>query len=346
MRVFLKAPIGAFTGYGRDGIGIAQALVKMGHDVTLAPTSCAPPLPTTVAALLTKYPEKPTDLAIHHISPDQLGITDEQNNQSHLSVGWSMWEFFGFGPTRLPAITERLSNYRHVFAYDETTLAAFKEARPEKPMSILQGGYSPKFWLSEALRDWYSDELRLCMVGALGPRKDPYVAAEAVSELREEGLNVTLTMKAAMPCEIHPLFDEVYASKGVKVIRETWTDSQIKKLYENSHVYLSTSWGEGKNLPALEAGTTGCALILSDVGGHRQWATKDYAILVGGQLAAHEEGMTSLRVDKELLKDAIRTVYGDRARLRRMGEQAKMQLPPSMSWEAVMHRLFARLDSI
>lgn len=343
MRIHLKAPIGAFTGYGRDGIGICQTLIEQGHDVTVSPTSANPPIPIDVAMLLTKYPQAPFDLVIHHVSPDGLGVTTDQLERSHLTIGWSMWEFNGFG-FRLPDIRNRMENYRHIFAYDHTSAEAFATARSEG-VSVLQGGYTPDFWSSEATRDWYSDELRLCMAGALGPRKNPYVAAEAVQELREEGLNVHLTLKCSTPIEIHPAFDVAYKD-CVTVVRVPWTDSQIKEMFESSHIYLAPSWGEGKNLPALEAGTTGCALMLSDIGGHREWASPDFAVMLPGALAEHEPGLGSLRVDKEILKAQIKALYEDRARLRQMGEQAAQQLPPSMSWEAALNRLFARLGSI
>jgi glycosyltransferase involved in cell wall biosynthesis len=345
LRIHLKIPIGSFTGYGRDGIGLSQTLIAMGHDVTLMPTSCNPPIPPDVADLLTKYPASPQDLVIHHVSPDGLGVTPDQLERAYMTVAWTMWEFEKFGPSREENIKARLENYQHVFVYDDTSYKAVTELRPEG-VSILQGGYMPDFWRSEVTRDWWSDELRLIMAGALGPRKDPYVAAEAVRQLKEEGLNVHLTLKCSTPYEIHPLFDQAYKD-CVTVVRDTWPDSTLKKHYEQSHIYIATSWGEGKNLPALEAGTTGCALLLSDVGGHRGWAKgSDFAQLLPGVIEEHEIGMPSLRVKVDTVKEALKGLYEDRQRLRMMGEAAERQIPREMSWDAVVPRLFAKLNSM
>jgi glycosyltransferase involved in cell wall biosynthesis len=345
MRIHLKIPVGSFTGYGRDGIELTRVFLEHGHDVTLTPVSCNPPIPPEVAHLLTKYPSYPQDLTIHHLSPDQLGIHEHQVERSHLNIAWTMWEFLKFGPTREDSIKQRLENYDHVYVYDETSYSAISELRPEG-VSILQGGYAPDFWRSTGSRDYFDDQLRLCMAGALGPRKDPYVAAEAVRQLRDEGLNVHLTLKCSTPHEIHPMFDVAYKD-SVTVVRDTWPDSTMKELYENSHIYLATSWGEGKNLPALEAGTTGCALLLSDCGGHRQWGrSSDFATLMKGDIQEHEVGLPSVRMDVEVVKCHIKELYENRTKLREMGEAAAVQLPREMSWEAVVQRLYAQLNTL
>ena len=118
-------------------------------------------------------------------------------------------------------------------------------------------------------------------------------------------------------------------------------------MYERSHIYIATSWGEGKNLPALEAGTTGCALLLSDVGGHRQWAAGSaFATLMPGHREAHEPNMESIRVPVETVKQSITALYEDRAKLRSMGEAAERDLPPSMSWESAARRLLAAVNAL
>ena len=344
MRIHLKIPLGAFTGYGRDGIDLTKTLLSQGHHVTVMPLNVAPPIPPEVALVLCEYPEWPVDISLHHLSPDNLGINEEHLKRSYFTAGWTMWEFNGFG-SREEAQRERLKNYPHIFAYDETSRDALSTVY-DGSLSILQGGYSPDFWSSEAPRDWLSDELRLVMAGALGPRKNPYVAAEAVRQLKEEGVNVRLTLKCSSIWDIHPVFDQAYKD-CVTVIRDPWTDSQMKELFERSHIYIGTSWGEGKNLPALEAGTAGCALLLSDCGGHRQWAAgMDYAVLMPGYIEEHEKGLGSVRLPVETVKKEIARLYEDRATLRMMGERASIDLPRQMSWDTVTHRLFAAINAL
>lgn len=343
MRIKLNIPIGAFTGYGRDGIGLSRALMKLHHDVTLGPVTITPPIPREVAMLLTKYPETPQDLVIDHLPPGQLGIPPEDRGKAHKHIAWSMWEYCTFPEKNREAVAARLETYDHVFAYDETSLKSFVFAKGNSDnMSILQGGYEPEPWRSEVQRDWYSDELRVCMLGDLGPRKDPYVAVEVVRELREEGMNIRLFLKSTGNFA-HPAFKDYCTAHGTTIIEGEWADSQIKAFYESCHVYLSTSWGEGKNLPALEAGTTGCALIISDCGGHRQWGYPNLADFIPGEWFEHKDGLTALKLSKDVVKEHLTRAYNDRQRLRHLGEQAAMQLPVMMSWDAVVQRLFTKL---
>ena len=72
---------------------MAEALVRKGIDVYLQPTGVQPPLPASVAHLLTKNLEAPFDLVINHVDPMVLGASDEQVMASDVRVAWSMWEF-------------------------------------------------------------------------------------------------------------------------------------------------------------------------------------------------------------------------------------------------------------
>jgi glycosyltransferase involved in cell wall biosynthesis len=47
---------------------------------------------------------------------------------------------------------------------------------------------------------------------------------------------------------------------------------RLRSLYNESAVFLATSWTEGWGLPGCEALLCGCALAATDVGGHREYA--------------------------------------------------------------------------
>lgn len=64
MRVLLKGAVGDDGIEGRDLIGIANTLARMGADVHFAPGHVTPPLPPSTTALLTKSPQDSYDLMI------------------------------------------------------------------------------------------------------------------------------------------------------------------------------------------------------------------------------------------------------------------------------------------
>jgi len=50
------------------------------------------------------------------------------------------------------------------------------------------------------------------------------------------------------------------------------TQLRLRELYNQASVFLSPSWAEGWPLPPAEAMACGCALVATDIGGHREYA--------------------------------------------------------------------------
>lgn len=57
-------------------------------------------------------------------------------------------------------------------------------------------------------------------------------------------------------------------------------DIEIADIYNNSHIFISTSWSEGFGLPPLEAMACGCAVILANSGGVNEYAESEYNCLL------------------------------------------------------------------
>lgn len=342
LRIKLSAPFAKHEGYGNDGLGIVKALLNRGIEVYLDPTYVIPPISREVAMLLTQEPNPPYDVHIKHVNPIASRLTDLEKSQSYRHILWSMWENSSFSDIRNPSeVAECLSDYDKILAYDETSVEAFNSLGTETPVSILQGGYDPEPWTGNdrrplVRRDWNAEEFVFVMAGSITPRKDPYVALRALSKLYNEGYKIKFYLKTLKPGSLPPLLQEAYPF--LEILEGAWTESQMRDLYERAHCYLGPSWGEGKNLPAIEAGTTGTALILSDVGGHRVWTHPAFATLVGGEYAS-VEGETSLRVDADALAEACRDLIDNRDKAAAMGEQASRILPVSMNWDRVIDRL-------
>lgn len=93
VKVLVKTPISAYTGYGRDGIGLVQALLRCGADVYLQPTHVSPPLPPEITRLFEKPLQKPFDLVIDHEDPARLEVPSALRKEEGVTLAWSMWEY-------------------------------------------------------------------------------------------------------------------------------------------------------------------------------------------------------------------------------------------------------------
>lgn len=336
--VLLKIPLSAATGYGHDGFSLSRALTVAGLDVRLLPTDVTPPLPMPVAQLLVKDLNIDFDYLIHHVDPNSLGLTEGEKRLPAKKIAWTMWEYTGFPPEISENLSEKLRGYDLLFVYDEVSAGALQPYADAAgvPLRILQGGYWADEWkVPQAERDW-SAPFRFCMVGQLGPRKNPHVAIKAFEDVRKEHPTAELHLKTNVRT-LHPAMEE--HNPGLKIHYTLWTPAQLQAFYLSSHCYVAPSWGEGKNLPALEAMTSGIPAIYSDIGGHRQWGTSDVGWPVGGVMAEHAPGLGSLRVDQKALTEAMLKAVGDREATRRKGEVAAALIPAMCDWSVVVRKL-------
>lgn len=344
-KVFLKGPLTPWSGYGRDVIGLASALNRANYDVTIFPTAVNTPLPIDVAYLLTKAVEPPYDIVIHHIDPDACGLTDAEKQLAPVRILWTMWEYLSFGPERTEEVRSSLSDYNLVLGYDDVTCHALSLAQPEDSsveVATLQGGYDPEIWqVDPAERDW-DGTFRYSMVGMLGLRKNPWVAIDAFNELKAErkDFDAELHLKTMSP-GLHPKMEESFP--GLRIHYIAWPPEVLREFYLRTHCYLGPSWGEGKNLPAIECSTTGAPAAVTNFGGHVQWAREEWSYLLDFEWGEHETGMISARVKKDHLKEVMARVYENRSEAREKGLLAAKTLPVMMSWDAVVERFAAKV---
>lgn len=331
LSIALRAPINPTTGYGRDGIGLALALQAAGARVTLQPTFITGGVPQALADLLVQEPETSFDAIIHHVEPENLGLTVRDLDDASLRIAWTMWEFLKFSQTQSEKIVPRLRGYDRLLAYDQTSAAAFRALQADTPIEVLQGGYSPAEWLTDShtpLRDWDADTFVFTIAGDLTPRKNAFAACRVAQQLKADGVDVVLRVKsrAKMPKQVASLYPDVEFYDGV------WEQAKMRDFYASSHGYVAPSWGEGKNLPALEAATTGAVPVLSACGGHVQWADPDAAVLVTGTYNTYDE-TPFLVVDEGEMYDACKALAQDRDLARSMGERAASLYPQTMGWD-------------
>jgi glycosyltransferase involved in cell wall biosynthesis len=349
-KVLFKTPLQTTSGYGRDGIFLSESLMHRSVDLHLDPTQVSIPLPETITHLFHK-PRPPFDaraehngfdIGICHVWPQEIEWYPRLPQYCDKLIAWSMWEFNGMGGNDTN-FKKRLDLFDLVLAYDATTAEAFAPyvEDPDR-LRVLQGGYNSEWWTpkdGDPVRDWDAETFVFVMNGTMNKRKAPWTAIQAFNILKLEygdAFNAEMHMKtygSNLPPGV------ANSIPGLKVIVEAWNDTQIRHFYQRAHCLISCSWGEGKNLPALEAQTCGMPVLVSACGGHLEWAREDWAYLIGGTMGEHSPGMASLRVDPYELAEKMWHIYNNRSEAKQKGELASRVIPQMCDWDRVLERL-------
>jgi glycosyltransferase involved in cell wall biosynthesis len=354
LKVLIRTPLNMYSGYGRDGCGIARALVNWGCDVFIEPTYVSPPLTKDIAELLTKHLQAPFDLLIQHSDPDNIGITKPAAACSDVVVGWSMWEFSRPLPLsqRSSSFAKRLSPFDLFLMYDQVALDAWKPYGPKsQAWSVLQGGYESDEWKNFPGRDWFGDRFMFIMSGQLHNRKNPYCVISAFNELKHEYPDSFAGARLGLHTTIgDPLVIFGNLIPGMKVWHEMWEKSVLEEFYHAAHVLVAPSRGEGKNLPALEMMSTGGAVAATAWGGHMGWLNQEYAYGLGYELTPtdpqHPEWAHDAKVSVETMKQFMWYAYNNRAEVRDKAELAANIIPKMMDWSVVVESLFRRIRDL
>lgn len=351
LKVLLKSPFSVYTGYGNDGIGLAQALIRSGVDVYLQPTHLDAPLPPDVLSLLGKRLEAPFDLMLHHVDPGQMGLLPEERRASRVTVGWTMWEYTTFANLKGKSkLRKSIENYDLILGYDQVTLDCFKPYQSKRgfpELAVLQGGFLPENW-PKVEKDWFSDRFGFAMCGVLSERKDPFVTIMAFKELKEEYPEefepAELHLKTTSP-GLHSAMEQ-WVPK-LRVHYASWPEDVLKEFYATQHVLCAPSRGEGKNMPALEFQSMGGAVIATNWGGHTGWLSPEYAYPLDYKLMPLDDNpkVMNARADKDHMKALMLHTFRNRAEVKRKAELASQIIPQTMSWDTVVQKLFIRISS-
>lgn len=363
MKILIRAPFSAFTGYGADGIGLTRALLRWGADVYLDPTHVSAPLPPEVAELLTKEVQAPFDLYINHVDPGLLNHPKENLEHIDVAVAWTMWEYTNLdnaSDSVREDLRERLENFDVVMGYSDVDPGCF-EPYYDGPIVVQQGGFDPSMW-PQVERDWDSPEFRFAMIGVLGPRKDPWRAIEAFRIAKsldpefDRFAKLSLkTVSSGLHHKIEDLFRQTDPETGeeytsLRIFYDIWPTELVKEFYSLQHVLLAPSRGEGKNMPALEFQSTGGPVIATNWSGHTQWLDPSYGYPLDYSLEPvdtdHPDTFNA-RADIEHLAELMLHTFHNRNEVKEKGALAAQVIPASHSWDTVVEKFFLKLrDSL
>jgi glycosyltransferase involved in cell wall biosynthesis len=144
-----------------------------------------------------------------------------------------------------------------------------------------------------------------------------------------DGLKALKRVKAVVP----ELEATLFGTPAVPAGLPPWiryerrpTPEVLRRRYNESAVFLATSWTEGWGLPGCEALLCGCALAATDVGGHREFARHQETALLSPPKdpAALAQNVVTLLQDDGL---RVRLAEGGRAYVQRF------------TWERAVARL-------
>lgn len=161
------------------------------------------------------------------------------------------------------------------------------------------------------------DTATVIMLYSEEPRKGSSYGIEALKLVKEKipDLRVTLFSVYQRPDTI-PAWMEFYTRP-----------KNLSELYNNNAIFFSPSLGEGWALPPAEAMSCGCAVVCTDIGGHR-----DYAI----------DGQTALLVQPkavdEMVKQILSLINSPDVRIR-MANRAHELITTQFTWEKSVERL-------
>ena len=344
MKILLRAPIGTTSGYGRDGVGIVRALLKREHEVDLYPEAVSPPLPQEVANLLTYPTSSGYDLEIHHVPPTGAQTGGYNKTRSKKVVLWTMWEWDTF-PASVPNrnIAETyIKHYDHVVGYTQQTLDSMKEFLGEgQATSVVQGGFEKEPWYPAEGTAWEKHfpsrkhgqmPFRFAMVGHLAARKNPYTVLRAFNSLKEEmgdDFNAELLIKTGFP-----LVPPNYDAPGVKFIQEIgWSDELLRQFYWSIDCLVNCAWGEGKDLPPMEATMSGTPVLLNDNPGHRGWVHPGILPLVPSTTMEMGEGYVGRFTGVDDTKKAMLEVYNNKAMAYDRAKQLASYIEKRATWD-------------
>lgn len=152
---------------------------------------------------------------------------------------------------------------------------------------------------------------------------------------------------------------EYCPSSKVYLMSGSYSEREMADIYRSSHAYVSTSLGEGCNLPAIEAGACGIPCILPKHTGHLQYADDTCAYMVpydeegpiygAGAVCIWYAGMPFALMNEKATSAVAKTMLEVRQNYRVAMEKANRfseRLRSAYSWNETASKALDRLKVI
>jgi glycosyltransferase involved in cell wall biosynthesis len=255
-RINLVGYLDTFSSYGLHLIHIAGELQKLGHFVTIRPLRTraiqGAGIPLAVRTMVVSRPQ-PEDLEIVIAPPDAPHTPGKR------TLHWCAWE-----TTRLPkSHVANLNTAWAVCVPSQWNARACVASGVTVPVQVVPLGIDPGVFDQHKVRA--RSHLKVGCAGRSGHgvlRKGVAVASRL---FREAFWNEP---RAILEIKTQPDDNGWFpADSRIKVIRESWTDSQVASWLHGLNGFISAATGEGWGLWQHQAVATGTRLITTRYGG-------------------------------------------------------------------------------
>ena len=353
MRVLLRVPLGSTSGYGRDGIGITRTLLQRGHDVAMLPTEVEAPIDPEILPVLTVPKVGTYDIELCHVPPIAARPKGFSPVQAKRRVLWTMWEWYTFPESvqAFNAAKEFIKTYDDVVGYTDQTIDVLSPfLGPNTKTHVLQGGMDVDLWgsVEDDKFTGYAEEFphrrnardtfRFAMVGVLAARKNPYIVIKAFNNLKArhgDAFDAELLLKTTWP-----VIPKTYDAPGVVLVDEdSWTDHMLRQFYWDVDCVINCAWGEGKDLPALEATLCGTPTILNDTPGHAAWNHPGIQKLVPTTRMFMDPEYEGRFTSVEDIENAMWDMYTHRRQAYDNVRSNALRIRRNMNWDAKVEKL-------
>ena len=233
------------------------------------------------------------------------------------------WRWFGFLGMQ-KRVSRRLHEIITVSSNSAEDIATDFGVDPERIVTIPLGVDTDRF---HNRRDREPGRL-VCVASADQPLKGVPILLRALAKVREEhpGVRLTLVSKLKPKGEAAKLLDSLNLHDAVELVSGV-DDDELAELVGTAEISVVPSMYEGFSLPAVEAMSSGCALVASRAGALPEVVGTDD---VAARLV--EPG------DIDGLAREISALLADPAERRRLSEGGRARVMERYSWAAVARR--------
>jgi GT2 family glycosyltransferase len=278
-------------------------------------------------------------------------------NHGRYKVGYTMLEVDAF-PKQWVEEAEKMDE---VWVPTDFNREGFLRSGLTRPIHVIPLGIDSNYFHPEgAAYRSPGGEFVFLAIFEWGARKAPEILLRTFSEAFSADEPVRLLVKimnrdpkVSVKEEIRRLDLKVSGGRISYLYNVEIPHYQLPALYRSADCYVSTSRGEGWNLPLLEAMATGLPAIATDWGAHTAYIREGigFPLRVRGTIRAagcgpYYDGYRWADPDPEHLRYLLRWVFEHQPEARRVGAAAAQEVARRWTWQATAQAIVRRLEAI